>query len=100
MTNFSLNNQNRLSSCSGIRVFIGFLVFHPIKISFVKLEACAIIFSTASPVFKFMKQRHKKSILKNQWIFEIFGIDEVVVYVNLHISGFNVFVSKKKKGVA
>ena len=53
MTNLSLNSQNRLFSCSGIGLLIGFLVFHPMKISFVKPEACAIILSTASPVFKF-----------------------------------------------
>ena len=53
MTNLSLNSQNRLFSCSEIRLLIGFLVFHPI--SFVKPEACAIEFSTASPVFKFIK---------------------------------------------
>ena len=55
MTNLSLNSQNRLFSCSGIGLLIVFLVFHPIKISFVKPEVCAIIFSTASPVFKFIK---------------------------------------------
>ena len=69
-------------------MLIGFRVFHPIKISFMKPEACAIIFSTASPVFKFMKQRHKKSILKKKKFFVIFGIDEAVVNVNLQISGF------------
>ena len=55
MTNLSLNSRNRLFLSSGIGLFIGFLVFHPIKISFVKPEAGAIIFSTASPVFKFIK---------------------------------------------
>ena len=60
MTNSSLNSQNRLFSRSGIGLLIGFLVFHLIKISFVKPEACAIIFSTASSVNKFMKQRNKK----------------------------------------
>ena len=55
MTSLSLNSQNRLFSCSKIGLLIGFLVFHPIKISFVIPEACAIIFSTASPVFKFIK---------------------------------------------
>ena len=55
MTNLSLNSQNRLFSCSGIGLLVGFLVFHPIKISFVEPEACAIIFSTASPVFKFIQ---------------------------------------------
>ena len=56
MTNLSLNIQNRLFSCSWIGLLIGFFfVFHPIKISFVKPEACALIFSTASPVFKFIK---------------------------------------------
>ena len=59
MTNSSLNRQNRLFSYSGIGLLVSFLVFHPIKISFVKPEACAIIFSTASPVFKFMKMRNK-----------------------------------------
>ena len=45
MTNLSLNSQNRLFSCSGIGLLlVGFLVFHLIKISFVKPEACAIIF--------------------------------------------------------
>ena len=37
-----------------------FLLFHLIKINFVKPEACTIIFSTVSPVFPFMKQRNKK----------------------------------------
>ena len=55
MTNLSLNSQNRLFSCSGIGLLVGFLVFHPINISFVEPEACAIIFSTASPVFKFIQ---------------------------------------------
>ena len=32
MQNLSLNSQNRLFSCSGIGLLIGFLVFHPIKI--------------------------------------------------------------------
>ena len=64
MTNLSLNSQNRLFPCSGIGLLIGFLVFHPIKISFVKSEARAIILSTALPVFKFIKQRNKNSILK------------------------------------
>ena len=59
MTNSSLNNRNRLISCSGIGLLIGFLVFRRMKISFVKLEACAIIFSTASLVNKFMKQRNR-----------------------------------------
>ena len=88
ITNLSINSQNRLFSCSGIWLLIGFLVFHPIKISFVKPKACAVIFSTASPVFKFMKPRHKKSILKKKWNLEIFRIDEVAVNVNLKISGF------------
>ena len=56
----SLNSQNRLFPCSEIGPLIGFLVFHPIKINFVKPEAYAIIFSTASPVFEFMKKRNKK----------------------------------------
>ena len=60
MTNLSLNSQNRLFSCSGIGLLIGFLVFHLIKISFVKPEACTIIFSTISSVNEFMKQRNKK----------------------------------------
>ena len=60
MTNLTLNSQNRLFSCSGIGLLIGFLVFHPIKISFVKPGACAIIFSTALLVNEFMKQRNKK----------------------------------------
>ena len=88
MKNLPLNKQDRLFLCSGIRLLIGFLVFHPIKISFVKPEACAIIFNTASSVNKFINQRHEKSILTKKWNFEIFGIDEVVVNVNLQISGF------------
>ena len=60
MTNLSLNSQNRLFSCSGIGLLIGFLVFHPIKMSFVKPGACAIIFSSALLVNKFMKKRNKK----------------------------------------
>ena len=55
MTNLSLNSQNRLYSCSGIGLLIGFLVFHLIKINFVIPEACAIIFNTASLVNKFFK---------------------------------------------
>ena len=51
MTNLSLNRQNRLF----FGLLIGFLVFHPIKISFVKPEA--------SSVNKFMKQRNEYSIL-------------------------------------
>ena len=70
MTNLTLHSQNRLFSYSGIGLLIGFLVFHLIKISFVKPEARAIIFSTASWVNKFMKQRNKK--IKN------------VVYVPAH----------------
>ena len=70
IANLSLNSQNRPFSWSGIELIIGFLVLQPIKISFVKPEACAIIllrqwesyvFSTASPIFKFIKQRNKKS---------------------------------------
>ena len=76
MTNLSLNSQNRLFSCSRIRLPIGFLVFHLIKISFVKPEACTIIFSTVSSVNKFMKQRNKK--IKN-------------VYVAAHTSPFFLF---------
>ena len=60
MKSLSLNSQNRLFSCSGIGLLVGFLVFHFIKISFVKPEACAIIFGTTLSVNKFMKQRNKK----------------------------------------
>ena len=60
MTNLSINSQNRLFSCSGIGLLIGFLVFHLIKISFVIPEADAMIFNTASLINKFMKQRNKK----------------------------------------
>ena len=36
-----------------------------------------------------MKQRNEKSTLtKKKWNFEIFGIDEVVVNVNLQVLGF------------
>ena len=73
MTNLSLNSQNRLFSCSGFGLLIEFLVFHPIKISFVKPQACAIIFSTASPVFKCMKWRSKESILKKNGILDYLG---------------------------
>ena len=66
MTNLSVNSKNRLFSSSGIGLLIGFLVFHLIKISFVKPEACAIIFSAASWVNKFMKQRNKK--IKNVYV--------------------------------
>ena len=48
MTNLSLNSQNRLFSCSEIGLLIGFLVFHPIKISFVKPEGCAIKYCLTS----------------------------------------------------
>ena len=47
--------------------------------SFVKPEACAIIFSTASPVFKFMKKRNIK--IKN-------------VYVAAHATPFFVLLTK------
>ena len=40
VTNLSLNNQNRLFSCLGIALFIGFLLFHPIKMNVVNPEAC------------------------------------------------------------
>ena len=35
-----------------------------------------------------MKHRNEKSILTKQWNFEIFGIDEVVINVNLQTLGF------------
>ena len=73
MINLSLNSQNRLFSCSGTGLLIEFLVFHFVKISFVKSEAGAIIFITASPVFEFIKQRNKKSILKNNGILKYLG---------------------------
>ena len=60
MTNLFLNSQNRLFLCLGIGLLMRVLVFHPAKINFVKLEACAIIFSIALPVFKFMKHEIKK----------------------------------------
>ena len=60
MTNLSVNSQNRLFSCSGIGLLIGYLVFHLIKISFVIPESCAILFNTASLVNKCIKQRNKK----------------------------------------
>ena len=66
MTNLSLNSQNRVFSCSGIGLLIGFLISHLIKISFVKPKACAIKFSTVSSVNKFMKQRNKK--IKNVYV--------------------------------
>ena len=80
MKNLSLNSQNRLYSCSGIGLLIGFLVFHLIKISFVIAEACAIIFNTASLVNKFMKQRNKK--IKS------------IVYVAVHASTFFFLLTK------
>ena len=49
------------------------------KTSFVKPEACTIIFSTASSVNKFMKQRNKK--IKN-------------VYVAAHAAPFFFFTYK------
>ena len=52
-------------------------VFHLMKISFVKPEACVIIFNTASPVNKFMNQRNKK--IKN------------VLYVAAHAPPFFIF---------
>ena len=60
MINLSLNSQNRLFPYSGIRLLMIFLVFHPVTINFVKPEACAIIFSTASRLFKLTKERNKK----------------------------------------
>ena len=80
MTNLPLNRQNRLFSCSGIGLLIGFLVFHLIKIIFVIPEACAIIFNTASLVNKFMKQRNKK--IKN------------IVYVAAHAPTFFFLLTK------
>ena len=79
ITNLSLSSQNRLFSCSGIGLLVRFLVFHSIKISFLKPEACAIIFRTA--VFKFMKKRNKK--IKN------------VVYVAAHATPLWVFFSPR-----
>ena len=63
MTNLFLNHQNRLFLCSGIGLFI-VLIFHAIKLNFVKTETCAIILNSASPADKFMKQRkiNKKCI--------------------------------------
>ena len=58
-TNLSLNSQNRLFLCLRIELLTEFLVFHRIKINFVKPEAYAIIFRTASPVFQFMNKRNK-----------------------------------------
>ena len=58
MTNLSLNSQNRLFLCPGIELLVRSLIFYSIKISFLIPEAYAIIFSTASPVFKFMKKRN------------------------------------------
>ena len=81
MTNSSLNSRNRLFSCSGIRLFIGFLVFHLIKISFVIPEACAIIYNTASLANKFMKRRNKK--IKN------------IVYVAAHASTFFFYLQRR-----
>ena len=60
MTNLSLNSPNWLFSCSGIGLLIGFLDFHPIKIKFVKPEACAIIFSY---ILIFQMQNKKFKIL-------------------------------------
>ena len=60
MTHLFLNSQNRLFLCSW---FIRLLDFYSIKINFMKPEAYAIIFGTASPVFEFMKQRNE--IIKN-----------------------------------
>ena len=61
-------------------MLIGFLVFHFIKMSFVIPEACAIIFSTASFVNKFIKQRNKK--IKN------------IVYVAAHAPTFFFVLTK------
>ena len=80
MKNLSLNSQNRLFLCSGIGLLIGFLVFNLIKISFVIPEACAIIFNTASLVYKFMKQRKNK--IKN------------IVYVAAHAPTFFFLLTK------
>ena len=80
MTNLSLNSQNRLFSCSGIGLLIGFLVFLLMKISFVIPEACTIIFVTASLVNKFIKQRNKK--IKN------------IVYVAAHAPTFFFLLTK------
>ena len=43
-----------------IGLLIRFLVFHPIKINFVKPETCAIKFSIASPIYKLTKVNNKK----------------------------------------
>ena len=79
MINVSFNSRNRLISCSGIGLLIELLIFHLMKKTFVKPEACAIIFNTASPVNKFMKQRNKK--IKN-------------VYVAAHAPPFFVLLTK------
>ena len=80
MTNLSLRSQNRLFSCSGIGLLIGFLVFHLVKISFVIPEACAIIFNTASLVNKFVEQRNTK--IKN------------IVYFAAHAPTFFFLITK------
>ena len=80
MTNSSPNSQNRLFSCSGIGLLIGFLVFNLIKISFVIPEACTIIFNTASLVNKLMKQRNKK--IKN------------IIYIAAHAPTFFFLLTK------
>ena len=81
MTNLFINSQNRLFSCTGIGLLMGFLVFHLIKINFVIPEACAIIFNTASLVNKFMKQRIKK--IKN------------IVYVAAHATTFSFYLQRR-----
>ena len=47
-----------------------------------------------------MKHRNEKSILTKKWNFEIFGIDEVVLNVNLQLSGFfeRLWKYKEKRG--
>ena len=121
MTNLSLNSQN-LSSCSQIGLFVRFLVFHSIKISFVKPEVREIIFSTASPVFKFIKKwnwklkmfymllltqplssflwvKRKQGVNEQQRIQQFFfryfinlNTGEAVLNIIVHASGFTKFI--------
>ena len=65
---------------SRIGLLIGFLIFHPEKMNFVKSEACAIIFITTSLVFKFIKEQNK--FFSN------------VVYVAAYVSPFFFLLTK------
>ena len=73
-----------------------FLLFHLIKINFVKPEACTIIFSTVSPVFPFMKQRNKK--IKIVYVAtQLINVSQFIKISVLDVSKKNPFIFPEEK---